>query len=263
MSNLAWIGPLAAAIALPLVFGILRALFPVRPLEGTERSLEELDHEYGRWRVAGYLIWFFIFTPLAGYFCWEAFCKYGDHVAAGLPAGFYHSLPGGPTWGLPAAYFGMIIAAFMADALLRLLLRRRYKEFVHYSERAEGLGSKSSMLLLIVLTLFGAWLVIAIGDWYVVVTPDEVISDGFMAISEQHYPHKDIVEIKTAPYLKAPLGGRPRRISVIRYGDGSKWSIDEMPGPISDEKILDLTYYISEQSGVQVKEVDTLWRIFF
>ena len=102
MSNFAWIGPLAAATALPLVFGILRALFPVRPAEGTERRPEELDREYGRWRVAGYLIWFFIFTPLAGYFCWEAFCKYGDHVAAELPgrllpksAGWPYMVPAG------------------------------------------------------------------------------------------------------------------------------------------------------------------------
>ncbi len=59
------------------------------------------------------------------------------------------------------------------------------------------------------------------------------------------------------------MGGRPRRISVIRYADGRSWTIDTMPGPISNAQILEITHYVSERSGVPVTEVESIRRELF
>lgn len=258
MGSSRWIGPVAAAIALPLVYGTLRLLFPARPPEHEERSLEELGAEFDRWTRAGVVLWLLLLTPLAGYLCWEAFCALGERIAAELPHGVYRSLPGGVTWALPAAFFGMLAGALGVDLLLRLALRRRYGEFARYQERVAGFGAAATLPLVVVLSLAGGLLVFAIGDWYVVVTPDAVVHDGLLAVHEQRHAHADVVEIRTAPYLKGLLGGRSRRISVIRYADGSSWAIEDMPAPISNEKILELTHYVSERSGVPVVEVESI-----
>jgi hypothetical protein len=258
-----WIGALSAAIALPLVFGTLRLLFPARPPEHGERSLEALEAEFAPWLRAAVLLWLLLFTPLAGYFCWRVLRGLGARIAAELPAGTYVSVPDGVTWALPAAFFGMLAGAVLVDALLRLLLRRHYGEFLRWQERAAGFSEAASLPLLAVLSVAGALLVLAIADWYVVVTPDEVVRDGFLSVREQRNAHADVVEIETAPYLKALLGGRPRRISVVRYADGSSWTIDDMPGPISNAEILELTHYISERSGIPVVEVESIRRELF
>jgi hypothetical protein len=258
MGSSRWIGPLVAAVALPLVYGTLRLLLPARPPEPGERSLEELGAEFDRWARAGVLLWLLLFTPLAGYLCWEAFRELGARIAAELPHGVYRSLPGGVTWALPAALFGMLAGALGVDALLRLLLRRRYGDFSRYQERVAGFGAAATLPLLAVLSLAGGLLVFAIGDWYVVVTPDEIVHDGLLAVHEQRHAHADVVGIRTAPYLQGLLGGRPRRVSVIRYADGSSWTIDDMPAPISNGEILALTHYVSERSGVPVEDVESI-----
>ena len=114
------------------------------------------------------------------------------------------------------------------------------------------------MPMLLVLCLFGALTVAAIGDWYLVVTPEEVVSDGFLAVHERRYAHADAVGIETAPYLQALLGCRPQRITVIHYRDGSHWTINEIPGRTPDRKILDVTHYISKRSGIPVTVRESL-----
>ncbi len=262
MDRFAWIGTLATAIALPLVFGTLRLLFPARPPAEDERSIEELNKAFLPWLRLVVVLWLFVFTPVAGWLCWQAFCELGARIAAGIPTGFYRSLPDGVTWALPAAFFGMLVGAVGVDVVLRLLFRRRYGAFVRYQERVGGISEGATLPLLLVLCLVGTLMVAAIGDWYLVVTPDEVVSDGFLVVRERHHAHADVVGIETAPYLKALLGGRPRRISVIHYADGSAWAIDELPGPISDEKILELTHYIAKRSGVPVMQRESLRRDF-
>ena len=83
----ALIGPLALAIALPLVFGMLHFMFPARPPATDERGIEELNKTFLLRIVTATVLWLLVFTPLAGWLCWRAFCALGAHIAAGIPEG--------------------------------------------------------------------------------------------------------------------------------------------------------------------------------
>ncbi len=246
-----------ARVSTALVFRTLRLLFPPRAQEPGERSLDELRGEFGR-RMTGLIVLWLLLAPAAGYRCYGELRRLGARVAAELPAGTYTSVPGGVVWGVVAAFLGLLASALGVELLSRVLLRERYQEFLRYEELAFGLSRAMELPLTLILSLGAALLVFAVADWYVVVTPDEVIRDNFLAVCEKRSPHADVIAIETAPHSQALLGSRPRRISVIHYGSGSSWTIINLPGQISDAGILEITRYISERSGVPVTEVESL-----
>ncbi len=129
---------------------------------------------------------------------------------------------------------------------------------MRYQERTLGFSEAAALPLAAFLSLGSALLVFAVADWYVVVTPHEVVRNGFFTIHEERREHADVVEVETAPYLQAPLGGSERRISVIHCADGDSWAIAQLPGPASNARILEITRYISERSLVPVTEVESL-----
>ena len=256
IENLA--GLIAAAIAIPLVYGALRKLFPVDSRSATKESYEELERKHHRTEVIGILSFFFVFTPTLGYAWWVVFVQLAEAHVAKLGDPVLSIIPHTVYWIFLVFFAGAITGAFPADLLVRICERGRYAEWIRYQELKYGFRQESTWFLLPILvvpTLVAALLML---NWYVVLTEDEVRVNPFFS-SEHVYRYDEVAEIRTAQRL-VRSGDTVRRhhLYAFTFEDGYVWSTRQGPTGEGQKIWSDVARIISERSGVAISEVDIL-----
>jgi hypothetical protein len=257
----AWVGALAASIAVPVAFAILRRFFPLpRGLE-TDRSLADLRQEYGRFELLS-LPLLLALAPAATYLWWRLFLALATDSGFSHAAGVHALRPPRIAWLLPALLLGILSAGPAIEAILRRLLGERWREYVAYTNLRHGFDSeaieKPFYFAFGGLAAVGAFL---IANWYVLFTPSEIRLNPFFAVRERVFAYTDLVAIRTAPAFVAPNGKTVRRREyVLRFSDASAWNTTWDPSEATEGELRSLVQWVSERSGVSIEEAPLLAR---
>lgn len=262
--NSALIGALAASIGVPIAFLVLRRLFPVPPGAQVDRSLEDLRKEYGRWELLT-LPLFLGIAPVASYLWWKLFLGLEAETGFAYDGAVFALRPAPIAWLIPAMFLGMLSAGPAVDAVLRRLLKDRYREYVAYQNLRHGFDSEA-MAKSFYLGFGGlvAVSVLMIGSWYAIFTTAEIRLNPFFGIRERTFSYAEVVSIKTAPTFVAPNGKTvQRREYVVQFSDSTSWSTNYDPSEATEAQVRSLVRAVSERSGVAVSEIPVLRREVF
>lgn len=258
--NSAIAGYIGAAIGVPLIFFLLRKGFPsLSVYEPSFRSLDDLRNEFAKWEFFIGII-FIIFAGLSGYLWWLLFVKIEMLSAHRFENAIFVIASSGSIWAFPAMAAGMGSGAILADYVLKLLLKERYKDYSSYQNlkykiNTEALGKPFLSFLGIATFL----IIFLLMNWYTIFMPGEVKVNRFWSLSEEKYQYKDITRIVTAPLMTAPNGSIVnRREYVIIFNNGKKWTTNLAPRDLTLEQKNEIAQFISKASQIPISEVKIL-----
>lgn len=246
------VGMIAAAIAVPLVFGTLRKLFPAVEREPGDESLETLKAVHQSTELIGILVLFFVFMPLCGYAWWLALVDvaeyrvagFGDSVLAVSPHGFY--------WALVAFFPAGITATFPAGLLVRSLEGARYQQWLRYLELRHGYrqAARTTWFLLVFLAVPAIILALLTLNWFFVLTADTIHMNPWLS-AERVYRYDEVAEIQMEVKRYAD-SDYVRRTYVFKFRDGFSWATT--PGLVvgPQDKWSEIAEVISQRSGVSI-----------
>lgn len=94
-------------------------------------------------------------------------------------------------------------------------------------------------------------------NWYVLISEDSLTINRFFAMSEERRLYSDVTAIQTAPKLISPNGKLvDRREFVVRFNDGAVLSSNFFPEQFDEKKELEISDFISAQSGLPIQEIE-------
>lgn len=250
------VGVIAAAVAVPLVYGTLRKFFPAAEHASGDASLDELRVVHHRTEVVGTLLFFFVLTPLCTYAWWLLFLdlaaynvgKFSDPVAVITPGGLY--------WLLVAVLPGALTAAFPADLFVRLLRRRRRRQWLRYLELRYGFrqDGKGVAILFLFLAIPALILVLLTLNWYFVLAQNGIHVNPWLT-SERVYRYDEVAEILMDESTYADTD-YVRRVYVFKFTDGFSWPTT--PGLIGgrQDRWTEVAQILSRRSGLSITKAD-------
>jgi len=206
-------------------FWYLRRRFPSATPGGDGPTIEELRPKYRKWEIAAgflaipmmgvmFLVWWLLFQGVTRW-----------HASWFEPAVYCLRASRG-TLALPAMFLGMASAMFLWMGLYRYLLGDRFQEYMRYGSLAAGFDTLRGCTWLFSIMGVLAWLgfILAL-TWNVVFYEDRILFRSFLGLRTRTVPYADIVELHTAPQLRAPNGNLVnRREYWLDYKGGGTWS---------------------------------------
>lgn len=250
------VGMIAAAIAVPLVFAILRKLFPAVEREPGDEGLEALKAVHQRTELMGILVFLCVFWPLCCYAWWLVLVELAEYKAAGFGESVVAVSPDGFHWVLAAFFPAGITAVFPAGLLVRFRERARYRQWLRYLELSHGYAQtgKTTWFLLVFLAVPAIILVLLTLNWYVVLTEDNIHMNPWLS-SERVYDYGEVAEIQmdVKRYVDSDY---VRRVYVFKFRDGFSWPTT--PGLVvgQQDRWSEIAQVISQRSGVSITETD-------
>lgn len=250
------IGMIAAAIAVPLVFAVLRRLFPADEREPHDESLEALEAVHQRTELVGILALLFLFTPLCGYAWWLVLVDLAEARVAGFEDPGVAVSPDGFYWVLVAFFPAAITAVFPTGLLVRFRERARYRQWLRYLELRHGYrqAAKTTWFLLVFLAVPATILVLLTLNWFVVLTEDSIHLDPWLS-SERVYGYDEVAEIQM-DVTRFADSDHVRRVYVFHFRDEFSWPTT--PGLVVglQDRWSEIAQVISQRSGVSITETD-------
>lgn len=250
------VGMIAAAIAVPLVYGTLRKLFPAAERAPGDESLDALKAVHQRTELIGILVFFFVFWPLCGYAWWLVLVELAEYEVAGFGDPVVAVSPGGFYWALAAFFPAGITAVFPAGLLVRFRERARYRQWLRYLELQHGYrqSGKITWFLLVFLAVPAIILALLTLNWHVVLTEDNIHMDPWLS-SERVYGYDEVAEIQMDVKRYAD-SDYVRRVYVFKFRDGFSWPTT--PGLVvgRQDRWSEIARVISQRSGVSITETD-------
>lgn len=245
------------AIAIPLVFWWLARKYPSPELLKDGPGLEELGPKYRKWELVLVAVYIVLWLPVSAalYAPLHFVAEWRAHLMQTDSLTFVFYMDGAALW-LPAFFMALLVSSVLLTPLLKIVLKERYAEFERYSALRHGFDQRRVMKgFSIAICAACALSVYAFFDAYLVASPGELRVNTLFG-SERRYAYGDISEIVTAPALIAPNGNTVyRRVSVVKFKDGSAYSTDNMPEhELGDRSRADLIHFILRQSGLSPTE---------
>ena len=138
--NSATVGFIAAAIGVPLIFLLLRKFFPSLAANRAPKPLSsELSKQFSKWDSFT-VVCFFLLAGATGYSWWVLFSKIELLNAIRFEHAIISVAPTGYLWAFPAMLAGMGSGIFLADKLLKAMLKNRYSEYASYQNAKYGIN---------------------------------------------------------------------------------------------------------------------------
>ena len=248
------LGLIAGLVAPPLIFFLLRRMFPLVENERSpERPVEELANEYRKYELTSLPILFAV-VPLMTYFGWRlivswrapAFYVAGDgtYSMSTLPLAFV----------VPVLFAAIAATIPICDVTNRLRLKDRYAEYLEYENRKNGFnGARASTFALIGSWLASLGMLFLLFNWYFVFAPNQIRANRLFSLTESRYSYDDITAINSAPRFVAPNGKtRNRDVYSVRFSDGKSWFSNLSPCSSSFDSFTPMVEEISVRSGVKI-----------
>lgn len=247
---------IAAAIAVPLVYGTLRKLFPAAEREPGDESLDTLKTVHQRSEIMGILALFFVSGPLCGYAWWLVLVELAEYKVAGFADSVVAVSPDGFYCALAASFPGLITGVLPAALLVRFRERARHRQWLRYLELKHGYRQSTTMtwVFLVFLAVPAIILVLLTLNWYVVLTEDNIHMNPWLG-SERVYAYDQVAEIQMEQTRYADTD-YVRRVYVFKFQDGYSWPT--LPGLVGgpQDKWSEVAQVISQRSGVPITETD-------
>ncbi len=250
-------GAAVTLIWLPIMFALLRRLFPARPAPSSGMPLTELKAKYRKWiNMLGLLM--FLTGVLFSVGLWFAMSGLADWSAHQLPPAVVTFAPVTPRyWAVPALLLGLVCGGMAAIWLVRGLLGARYGEFLDYWCQSSGMNSVRANVFVFQVCAALCVGLISLGlRAHVQLTDDTLVVNGIFSTSEARYPLADVQSIETSSRFVAPNGKLVlRREYVVIFSDGRRWSTTFIPSDPDQESKRQFMRMISDRSGKPIEEV--------
>jgi hypothetical protein len=250
-------GAAVTMIWLPIMYALLRKLFPARPAPSSGLPLAELKAKYGKWvNMLGVLM--FLTGVLFSIGLWFAMSGLAKWSAHQLPPAVVTFAPITPRyWAVPALLLGLVCGGMAAMWIVRWLLGARYSEFLDYWCQSSGMNSvRANVFVFQVCAALCVGLVSLGLRAHVQLTDDALVVNGIFSASEAHYPLADIQNIETSGLFVAPNGKLvSRREYVVIFNDGRRWSTTFIPSDPDPDAKSNFMRMISDRSGKPIEEV--------
>lgn len=251
-------GAAVALIWLPIMFALLRRLFPARPAPSSGLPVAELKARYGKWVSMLGVLMFLTGVPFA-VGLWFAMTGLALWCAHQLPSALVTFAPVTPRyWAVPSLLLGLVCGGIAAMWIVHRLLGARYGEFLDYWCRSSGMDSvKANVLVFQVCGLLCFGLIFLGLRAHVQLTNDTLVVNGIFSPTETSYPLTDVQNIETSGRFVAPNGRLvSRREYVVIFNDGRRWSTTYIPSDPDAETKGKFMRMISDRSGKPIEEVD-------
>ena len=244
-------------IWLPIMFALLRRLFPARPVPSSGLTLAELKARYRKWvSMLGVLM--FVTGVLFSVGLWFAMGALASWSAHQLPSALVTFAPITPRyWAVPALLLGLVCGGMAAMWIVRRLLGGRYGEFLDYWCQSSGMNSVRANVFVFEVCAALCVVLISLGlRAHVQLTDDALVVNGIFSASEARYPLTEIQNIETSGLFVAPNGELvSRREYVVIFNDGRRWSTTFIPSDPDPETKGNFIRMISDRSGKPIEEV--------
>lgn len=225
------LAPLLISIIVPLLFWWLARRYPAPELSQDGPSLEELAPRFRKWELVLVLVYMALWAPVAAALAfplqWLGEWKARAMQTDAQTFVFYMEAA---AWWLPAFFMALLLSGLPLTALLKVVLKQRYRDYERYSALRYGFDQRRVLKGLTALVCTGcALFTYLLFDAYVVAS-DQALRVNTLFGAERRYEYAQITEVVTAPALVAPNGNLVyRRVFLLRFADGSSYSSDNMP----------------------------------
>jgi hypothetical protein len=251
------IAPLAAAVAVPVVFALLRRAVPAGTPPAGLPPLDVLRDRYARWEAAS-LVPIFGFTALLTFVFDRLFLTLAAAVLPRAGAGELLLLPDRFLWALPALFLAIPASAIPTMLLYRKLLGDRYPEYAAYGQVKAGfdVARVSRVLFVGAGLLSGALLLLGL-DHYTRFGRDAVTINGFFGLGPVTHGYADVRAVRLVARFQAPNGNIVERPHlVLEFRDGSRWSTRNNGRPKNRAEDQAIAALVAARSGVPIEQVD-------
>jgi hypothetical protein len=250
-------GAAVTLIWLPIMFALLRKLFPVRAAPSSGLPFADLKAKYRRWvNMLGLLM--FVTGGLFAIGLWFVMSALASWSAHQLPSAIVTFAPITPRyWAVPSLILGLVCGGMAAMWIVHRLLGARYSEFLDYWCQSSGMNSVRANVFVFQLSAALCVVLISLGlRAHVQLTDDALVVNGMFSPSEVTYPLAEIQNIETSGRFVAPNGMLvSRREYVVIFSDGRRWSTTFIPSDPDPETKRNFIRMISDRSGKPIEEV--------
>ena len=250
-------GAAVTLIWLPIMFALLRKLFPAQAAPPSGLPPEELKAKYSKWvSMLGVLM--FLTGVLFSIGLWFAMSALANWSAQQLPSAQVTFAPITPRyWAVPALLLGLVCGGMAAMWIVRWVLGARYGEFLDYWCRSSGMNSVRANVFVFQVCAALCVGLISLGlRAHVLLTDDALVVNGIFSTSEARYPLADIQSIETSGFFVAPNGKLvSRREYVVIFSGGRRWSTTFIPSDPDQETKRQFIRMIANRSGKPIEEV--------
>ncbi len=250
---------LAMAVGVAAFFWFLRKKFPISTIPADGPTLEELRPKYRKWEIAGGVV-----TPLvmvAAFFpWWMGLCWLTRwHAAWFEPAVFnLYAAPG--VMAVASIFLAIATGVFVWLIFYRICLGDRFAEYMRYGSLAAGFDTQRGCLWLFSVMSLLSWggFILAL-TWNVVFYEDRILFRSFLGLSSQSVPYAEVVELCTAPQVRAPNGNLVnRREYWLTLKDGGSWSTNTEISALTPEKKKELFEFLSRKAKKPIRQLAVL-----
>jgi hypothetical protein len=250
-------GAAVTLIWLPIMYALLRKLFPAKAVPSSGLTLAELKAKYRKWVNALGLLMFLtgVLFSIGLWFAMGGLARWSAHQ---LPPAVVTFAPITPRyWAVPALLLGLACGGMAAMWIVRRLLGARYSEFLDYWCQSSGLNSVRANVFVFEVCAALCVGLISLGlRAHVQLTDDALVVNGIFSPSEVRYPLADIQSIETSGRFVAPNGTLVlRREYVVIFSEGRRWSTTFIPSDPDQETKHQFIRMISDRSGKPIEEV--------
>jgi hypothetical protein len=250
-------GAAVTLIWLPIMFALLRRLFPAQAAPPSGLPPEELKAKYRKWvSMLGVLM--FLTGVLFSIGLWFAMSALANWSAQQLPSALVTFAPITPRyWAVPALLLGLVCGGMAAMWIVRWLLGVRFGEFLDYWCQSSGMNSVRANVFVFQVCAALCVGLISLGlRAHVQLMDDTLVVNGIFSAGEVRYPLADIQSIETSGRFVAPNGKLvSRREYVVIFGDGRRWSTTYIPSDPDSETKRKFMRMVSDRSGKPIEEV--------
>lgn len=252
------VGAISAAIAVPIIMGLVGKVKSLQPVIKTEKDIDQLAKEYSKWERFA-LVPFLIFIPGAGFLIWYFLDLTSDSVMSRFGENIFFLPPTTIIWALPALFLSLFLAAIPMHYLyLGLLGKQRYDEYTEYVNLKLGLDSwkvlKYMAYLCIPVCVVFSGLAL---DSYTRVTEDTFVSNDILSLGEIEHNFNEIESIELTKSFKAPNGNIVHRsYYAIKFKDGYVYNFDKSSSDVDFNKQSEIISYITKGLTISVKTND-------
>ena len=252
------IGAIAAAIAVPILMGLLRNVGGLKHSQNSKKTLEELTVEYRGWeKFASFL--FIIFAAAIGFAIWKGLNALSTLQISHMEESVFLIPPPSITWGLPSLFLAIFLSAIPLHYLyLTLLGKQRYAEYTEYNNQKHGLNSWKLLryMAYVIIPICFAFTFLSL-DTYSRVTNSSFIVNRFLSVGEAEYTFSDIKKIELVKSFKAPNGNIVRKpYYSIEFADNTSYNFHKSMHNLNFDQQKEIIEYISGVTNREVSIVD-------
>jgi hypothetical protein len=215
-----------------------------------------------RWLNA-LLIPFMIVGFLALGVLWAAVFHYlaEEHARTFPPAVFlFKPFHYGLVFAVPGLFLGILSSILPVLLLGRLLLGRRYIDYLYWEEARVGLAGNSIEPLLrglsglaLLTGVIAAVFTLLVMNWYARFTEDEIAIKRLIGFGEEVHPYSQVEQMVLTSHKNQKEGEVAQENLHIRFADGRTWSTDQtffLPPPGSErDRLLE---FLTRKTGKPV-----------